>query len=111
MKNCNLQITMFPSLQVIKCMQVLHKITICKLQNNIKKITSQKFTIHKLKYYNEKFRNVQHDYIVTNCEIEICNWTVVNFQIFKCENLHRNNFVIIFARYKLQNYKIVNLKL
>jgi len=33
MKNCNLQITMFPSLQVIKHMHVLHKIASLQVTN------------------------------------------------------------------------------
>jgi hypothetical protein len=49
MKNCNLQITMFPSLQVIKHMHVLHKIASLQV-TNLNKIN------HKLQITNSQIK-------------------------------------------------------
>jgi hypothetical protein len=47
MKNCNLQITMFPILQVIKHMQVLHKLQIASYK--IATLQVCKFASYKIK--------------------------------------------------------------
>jgi hypothetical protein len=61
-------------------MQVLHKITISKLQNCKLQITNSQITILQFLIKIKKFTTWQY-YIVTNCKIEICKCTFVNYKI------------------------------
>ncbi len=90
MKNFNLQITMFPSLQAIKHMHVLPNckftsLHVCKFAsykiNHKSQITNYNIIVKNLEIYN---MTILHSY-------KLHNW---NLQNFKCESLHTNNFVI-----------------
>ncbi len=110
MKNFNLQLTMFPSLQVNKTHASLaqnYKLQVYKFASNkINKNKNHKSYITKLQIYTLQYYNLFLNFlkfkileiynmtILQIAKVKICKCTFLVLKIFKCENLHTNNFIM-----------------